>query len=1002
MRAFKGLHPFSALWQAILAGNSTQYMMQGFNLAINNSYGDTTLFANVLYQMLPFARRPGFSGAFTQDHGLLNASVSTDEFQGTIVGTGEGMPAGTYTVYNPSGANIAFGGNNSPTGYTPGGYSTATNFTFDYPGGTALLALFVKGSLTNSSGNLIVALPGVSIATILAGNVWNPAYLSFRTGLGGRVIRMMDWNDPGASVDTDWADRVSPSKISFANPLDSVYSNPAKVPYEFQIDLANRTNTDPWICVPPRATPAYLTQLGTLIKNTLNPGLRAWIEMGNEIWNNATAYADGTHWVTYSSFTKYTAVADAGANTLTLAGHGLVDGEQIRCFNTKQTNLNYNAGMGAAPSYEMSRGTPAVVTYIDANTFRLRSTAGGANIPVTASQTSLLYCKSVESGKTADLHGNYGRMCVDAWDVLDPIIGVGNYNRMIVRMAISPSSLTDALAIPGVASRASYISCAPYLYSMWWMGKVAVSSGAFTPSIWVSASKTVHISVYAAGSTPTDEEIIAGTGAVSHQSVSATYTSGTWQAATAVTGLTNGTDYKVYFLVADTSYNYVSSQTVTASATASSVYFYDSFANQALRDRAATKTTTLAAASAFMAAGGGLPMVCYEGGLHNFEGSPSDAAKWMQSSYQESDEFASVIKDNLYRLASIGCKGHVYYSEMTGWDNVFTIADGILDVTDKRYVALASLNGRVAVSSPLTVASQVCAPTLSLPSLPYIVHTLPAEEGRTYAIVGGNNSGNYDVYGNTLRMVSAAGIDFGTPTTRVLSMEAYRGSMSEQFTATLSTGDAWYDASAKWAWSTITDTDSSAVNPTVGSSITLTSGTAPTPATGLWTMAADSYYSNTTSIASNTPSSGTPFLFAMVMDKFNLSSSFKTLARLSGANFVRFYTNAANFVVDTYFGTAVSASFGTFASLPTGAHVYWAYFDGAGSPTMYIGRNQSDVANVVVSGASGNTLDRTIVIGNASGMGHKQGSIQFVSKSGMTLADAKAIVAKMQTHHGIA
>ena len=46
------------------------------------------------------------------------------------------------------------------------------------------------------------------------------------------------------------------------------------------------------------------------------------------------------------------------------------------------------------------------------------------------------------------------------------------------------------------------------------------------------------------------------------------------------------------------------------------------------------------------------------------------------------------------------------------------------------------------------------------------------------------------------------------------------------------------------------------------------------------------------------------------------------------------------------------------------------------------------------------TLSKPTVPGMQSSMKH--GSIQILNRTGMTLADAKAAVAKMQAHHGIA
>lgn len=983
----------SPLLRAILAGGpSTQYMMQGMNLGVRASWSGFTMFANVLYQMTSFQQYAG-SGVWTQDHGLVTATVGTDEFRAYISDSGLGMPAGTYTVDNPSGANIAFGTFSNPSAYTTGGYSTATSFTFTYPG-SGMLALFVKGSLTNGSGNLIVALPGVSIATIKAGNVWNPAYLTFRTGLGSGPIRMMDWVGASGSVEQDWADRTPTNKISLNGGVG------ATIPYELQIDLANRLGVDPWFCLPPRATSAYVSSFGALVNSTLNPGCKAWIERGNETWNESnTSFAEGTRWVATLDFTKYTATADYATDTFTKNGHGLTNGTVIRCFTTRENNVSYNTSGGTEVDYRMTAGNLCVVYAATTNTFRLYREDGVTALPIASSQVNLTYCKETEAGKVFDVNGNYGALCIQDWNILDPILGVNGYNRLVVRQVANPSTLTGVLAVSGVSSRASYISGAPYNYSFYWAGKVAVSSGTFTPSVWVEAAKTMHFSVYAAGATPTESEIIAGTGAINHQTISALGTSGTgWQAATAVTGLSDGTSYKLYFLVVDTKKNWVSSQTVAASATLSNAFFYDSNANQAERDRDGTRTTSLARTTAFIAAGGGIPMWCYEGGYHNFDDAPTEVNTWLNGTYQESDEFAGALLDNLYRLASLGVKGHCYYSETTG--NTFSIANAVTDVTDKRYLALSGLSGRVAVETALSVGNVAASEITSAPSLPYVVSALPAETGRTYAIVGGNSMGNYDISGNNLRMVATAGIDFGTPTANKVYVEAFRGHLSDQFEVTFSTGDSWYQADSKFAWSTITDTDTAAVNPTVGSVLTLNAGTAAVAGGGLWDMQGATRYTLSTATLSDTPASGTPFLFAAVIDKDNHATDYVTFVNWGSGTYVRFARSGGDFRVSTYFTAGVYIIVD--ATMVAGAQVYWCYGDGAATPTFYGGRNQTTSANSLVSGASGLTIDRTITVGNGTTDNTKHGSVQVVSRAGMTLADAKAIVAKMQAHHGIA
>lgn len=55
--------------------------------------------------------------------------------------------------------------------------------------------------------------------------------------------------------------------------------------WEWQIDLCNRTGKDLWICVPHHTGPDYWKNLATLVRDTLDPKLKAYVEYSNETWN---------------------------------------------------------------------------------------------------------------------------------------------------------------------------------------------------------------------------------------------------------------------------------------------------------------------------------------------------------------------------------------------------------------------------------------------------------------------------------------------------------------------------------------------------------------------------------------------------------------------------------------------------------------------------------------------------------------------------------------------
>jgi hypothetical protein len=57
------------------------------------------------------------------------------------------------------------------------------------------------------------------------------------------------------------------------------------VALEYIIDMANAVGSDPWVSIPISATDAYVDSMATMIRDDLDPGLTAYIELSNEIFN---------------------------------------------------------------------------------------------------------------------------------------------------------------------------------------------------------------------------------------------------------------------------------------------------------------------------------------------------------------------------------------------------------------------------------------------------------------------------------------------------------------------------------------------------------------------------------------------------------------------------------------------------------------------------------------------------------------------------------------------
>ncbi len=92
------------------------------------------------------------------------------------------------------------------------------------------------------------------------------------------TIRFMDLMETNFSPVRLWTDRTPISYYSYA-----VKSG---VPYEYLIALANKTQKNPWICIPEQADDDFVRQMAELLKTSLDPDLDIYVEYTNEAWNS--------------------------------------------------------------------------------------------------------------------------------------------------------------------------------------------------------------------------------------------------------------------------------------------------------------------------------------------------------------------------------------------------------------------------------------------------------------------------------------------------------------------------------------------------------------------------------------------------------------------------------------------------------------------------------------------------------------------------------------------
>jgi hypothetical protein len=106
------------------------------------------------------------------------------------------------------------------------------------------------------------------------------------------AIRFMDWGRtnnwgeeyPWLCYDSQ-QDTVKIPWTARAKPSFFTWNTNKGVPYEAMIDVCNRLDADMWICVPHNASDGYITEMAALVRDSLNPHLKIYVEYSNETWN---------------------------------------------------------------------------------------------------------------------------------------------------------------------------------------------------------------------------------------------------------------------------------------------------------------------------------------------------------------------------------------------------------------------------------------------------------------------------------------------------------------------------------------------------------------------------------------------------------------------------------------------------------------------------------------------------------------------------------------------
>ena len=164
------------------------------------------------------------------------------------------------------------------------------NSSYDAPSDTTLAFLEVpaanngqlwigwRGSALASGApgarNITLLQPGCSLADPLA---ISPSLLSLVSRFDS--LRFMDLLATNDSPAADWSARRLISDPSYAY----VVGNTTGIPWEQAVHIVNSVQRDMWINVPAHATDDYISQLATLLRDSVDPTLNIYFEYSNEV-----------------------------------------------------------------------------------------------------------------------------------------------------------------------------------------------------------------------------------------------------------------------------------------------------------------------------------------------------------------------------------------------------------------------------------------------------------------------------------------------------------------------------------------------------------------------------------------------------------------------------------------------------------------------------------------------------------------------------------------------
>jgi hypothetical protein len=248
---------------------------------LNVFWGDFSYFTSAL----PFTNAMKNSSGFRYGSNIDQLVQETDRFgYPTAVNDEEGLvnlifletthyPTGAYTFSWEGSGRMTLQTCDETYEWDENSPQTQTINIENACEGGIILTLFSTSS-EDHVRNLRLFLPGYDEQS----GYWTQNYIDYFAQFG--LVRFA-WGSGMYSSMRQWDERKELDDLTWAAGDEFAEG----IPYEAMIALANASDTDLWVCVPPRADDNFEIQMATLLRDQLSQNHRVWIEWGNEQWN---------------------------------------------------------------------------------------------------------------------------------------------------------------------------------------------------------------------------------------------------------------------------------------------------------------------------------------------------------------------------------------------------------------------------------------------------------------------------------------------------------------------------------------------------------------------------------------------------------------------------------------------------------------------------------------------------------------------------------------------